>query len=460
MRVLSGLVVIGTTALAVTTFARQSPDAVSRSTEPFAMRVVATGLEGPWEVTWGPDQHLWVTERSGKRVVRINPVTGARDVLVTIPEVFQAVTQDGLLGMAFHPDFLRVNANNFVYVAFTYDGDAGPAAAARMMVRRYRYDPAARTLSEPTTVIDNLPAHNDHLGGRLAIGPDRRLYLSIGDQGSNWMGNRCNANHAQDLPTVADVKAGNRSAYQGKILRMELDGSVPIDNPLIEGVRSHIYSVGHRNPLGLVFGPAGLYDSEHGPEVDDEVNLIVAGRNYGWPRVAGFKDDKVYTYADWTTSTPSCASLPEGGVPPASVVRQTESSFTSSAFTPPVHTFFTVDSPPDGQLGRATIAPGGIDIVVRGKGVPGWNDSLLVLSMVRGVVYRLPLAADGRSAQGQPVETFRTLNRYRDIAVHPDQRVFYLATDPTGNVRTAAGEFAPKLENPGSILEFKYTGAN
>ena len=207
------------------------------------------------------------------------------------------------------------------------------------------------------------------------------------------MGNRCNANHAQDLPTAADVKAGNRSAYQGKILRMELDGSVPIDNPLIEGVRSHIYSVGHRNPLGLVFGPAGLYDSEHGPEVDDEVNLIVAGRNYGWPRVAGFKDDKVYVYADWTTVDAVvrvAARRRRASGRPSSVSPRAASRIPRSRRL--VHTFFTVDTPPDGQLGRATIAPGGIDIVVRGKGVPGWNDSLLVLSMVRGVVYRLPLA--------------------------------------------------------------------
>jgi PQQ-dependent dehydrogenase (s-GDH family) len=449
---------MGTLALAATTLARQSPDAVSRSSEPFSMRVVTTGLQGPWEVSWGPDQHLWVTERVGKRVVRVNPASGSRDVLVTIPEVFQSVTQDGLLGMTFHPDFLRGTGNDFVYVAFTYDSDPGAATAARMMVRRYRYDAKAQTLVDPTTVIDNLPAHNDHLGGRLVTGPDRRLYLSIGDQGSNWLANRCNVNRAQDLPTAADVTAGNRTSYTGKILRMELNGSVPSDNPVIEGVRSHIFSWGHRNPLGLVFGPAGLYDSEHGPEVDDEVNFIAAGRNYGWPRVAGFRDDKVYTFANWSSSTPPCATLPDGGVPPPSVQRQPETSFTHPAFTPPIHTFFTVDTPPDGQLGRVTIAPGGLDIVLGGKGVPGWNDSLLVLSMVRGVVYRLPLASDGRSAQGQPVETFRTINRYRDVAVHPDQRVFYLVTDPTGNMRNAAGEMTSKLENPGSILEFTYTG--
>jgi PQQ-dependent dehydrogenase (s-GDH family) len=444
--------------MAVTTLARQSPDAVSRSTESFSMRVVTTGLQGPWEISWAPDQHLWITERAGKQVVRVNPASGSRDVLVTIPEVFQSVSQDGLLGMTFHPDFLRGTGNDFVYVAFSYDSDPGAATASRMMVRRYRYDAKAQTLVEPTAVIDNLPAHNDHLGGRLVTGPDRRLYLSIGDQGGNWLANRCNVNRAQDLPTAADVKAGNRTAYSGKILRMELDGSVPSDNPTIEGVRSHIFSWGHRNPLGLVFGPAGLYDSEHGPEVDDEVNFIEAGRNYGWPRVAGFRDDKVYVYADWSSSTPPCMTLPQGGVPPPSVERQHETSFVHRAFTAPIHTFFTVDTAPDGQLGRATIAPGGLDVVLRGKGVPGWNDSLLVLSLVRGVVYRLPLAADGRSAQGQPVETFRTINRYRDIAVHPDQRVFYLATDPAGSMRNAAGEMTSKLENPGSILEFIYTG--
>lgn len=458
MRLLPGLVVLATVAAAVTVSARQSPDDVTTSTEPFSMRVVATGLQGPWEVAWGPDEHLWVTERVGKRIVRIDPATGARDVLVTIPDVIQNVTQDGLLGLVFHPDFAAGGDNSVVYVSLTYDADPGAGTTARMMIRRYRYDASARTLGEPATVIDNLPAHNDHVGGRLAMGPDRHLYLSIGDQGSNWLGNRCRPNHAQDVPTAAQLAAGDRTNYQGKILRIALDGSVPADNPIFDGVRSHVFSVGHRNPLGLVFGPAGLYDSEHGPEVDDEVNFVQAGRNYGWPRVAGFKDDKVYVFADWSSSTPPCASLPEGGVPPPSVARQTESSFTHPDFTPPLRSFFTVDSLPDEGVGRGTIAPGGLDIVVDGRGVPGWNTSLLVLSLVRGVVYRLPLAADGRSAAGAPVETFRTVNRYRDIAVHSDQRTFYLATDPSGSVRTATGALTSKLENPGSILELKYAG--
>src|SRR6188474_1939870 len=107
------------------TAAMQDSTLVSNPPERFAMRVLAAGLEGPWEVTWGPDQQLWVTERTGKRVVRINPADGMRSTVVTIPDVNTTFTQDGLLGLAFHADLLRGSGNDFVYVAFTYDADAG-----------------------------------------------------------------------------------------------------------------------------------------------------------------------------------------------------------------------------------------------------------------------------------------------------------------------------------------------
>jgi PQQ-dependent dehydrogenase (s-GDH family) len=458
MRVWSGLVVCVLAAWTASLSARQGPGDVVRASERFTMRVVASGLEGPWEVTLGPDGHLWVTERIGKRVVRVNPADGSKEVLLTLPQVYQSVGQDGLLGLALHPDFGR--GGDYVFVAYTYDASPGQDVLPRMAVWRYRYDGTARRLVEPLPILTGLPAHNDHLGGRLIAGPDRRLYLSIGDQGGNWLANRCRLNISLVLPSPSAVAARDWSAYAGKILRFELDGAVPQDNPVIDGVRSHVFSYGHRNPLGLVFGPAGLYDSEHGPEVDDEVNLIVAGRNYGWPRVAGFRDDKVYAYANWTTSAPTtCEELPNTPAPPPSVARQAESTFADARFTPPLRTFFTVDVAPDGQLGTATIAPGGLDVVTRGRGVPGWNDSLLVLSLVRGTVYRLPLTQNGRSVQGPPVETFRTLNRYRDIAVHPDQRTFYLATDASGRVVDTSGALTPALANPGSILAFTYDGA-
>src|SRR5687768_15275765 len=113
----------------------------SQTTAPerFAMRVVATGLAGPWELTWGADRQLWVTERIGKRVLRIDPAIGMSKVALTIPDVHQNVSQDGLLGLALHPDFSFNMGTDFVYVAHTYDADPGPALARRLGIRRYRF---------------------------------------------------------------------------------------------------------------------------------------------------------------------------------------------------------------------------------------------------------------------------------------------------------------------------------
>jgi PQQ-dependent dehydrogenase (s-GDH family) len=308
-------------------------------------------------------------------------------------------------------------------------------------------------------IITGLPAHNDHVGGRLAIGPDRKLYLTIGDQGSNFGGNRCTPNRAQELPTAGAVKARDWSSYQGKILRLELDGAIPSDNPTIDGVRSHVFSVGHRTPLGLAFGPNGrLYESEHGPSTDDEVNLIEAGRNYGWPNVAGHRDDKAYVYANWSASKPTpCSELGGGDPPPASVPTQAETAWTHPQFTPPLRTFFTVESAAEVKgIGSATMAPGGLDVYTS-DAIPGWRNSLLALSLIRGVVYRLKLSDDGRSIVGPTLELFPTANRYRDIATHPNGRVFYLATDPTGPSRDASGD-SRAIANPGSILEFTFGG--
>jgi PQQ-dependent dehydrogenase (s-GDH family) len=429
--------------------------AATAAQERATTRVLTTGLQGPWELAWGPDRHLWVTERAGKRVVRIDPADGIVRVAAAVPDVHQSVGQDGLLGLALHPDLSLNRGSDFVYVSYTYDDDPGPMLARRLGIRRYRYDSSTGTLGAPMDVLRDLPSHDDHVGGRLAIGPDRRLYLTIGDGGANFGQNRCIASRAQALPTAADVQSKNWSTYWGKILRIDLDGSVPADNPSIDGVRSHVFSYGHRNPLGLAFGPTGLlYESEHGPSSDDEVNLIEGGRNYGWPHVAGFRDDKAYVFSHWSASTPQpCASLPRGDNPvPPSVPSQTETSWSHALFTPPLRTFFTVDAAAEIRgIGSATIAPGGLDVYTH-DAMPAWRSSLLALSLIRGTVYRLPLAADGRTVTGSPIEIFRSANRYRDIALNPDGRTFYLATDPGGPYRDAAGAVSQTLANPGSIL--------
>src|SRR5688572_27994457 len=155
--------------------------------ESFAVRVLTTGLESPWEVTWGPDENLWVTERVGKRIMRVNSTDGTKAVAVEIPEVLQSHGQDGLLGLALHSGLLRGSGDDYVYVAYTYDADTGAATSRRGKIRRYSYDAATRALQNPVDLISDLPAGSDHVAIRLAFGPDLKLYLSIGDQGANWL---------------------------------------------------------------------------------------------------------------------------------------------------------------------------------------------------------------------------------------------------------------------------------
>jgi PQQ-dependent dehydrogenase (s-GDH family) len=431
--------------------------------EPFTSRVVASGLANPWEVTWGPDGQLWITERTGFRVTRVNPADGTRRIALTIADVYQqSSVQDGLMGMALHPDLLQSRGRDYVYLAYTYDADASAGITRRMRVRRYTYDQAAQTLGSPVDLLDNLPAHDDHGGGRLAIGPDGKLYLSRGDQGSNWLANYCSAIHSQDLPSARDVAARDWTTYQGKILRMDLDGAIPADNPAIGGVRSHIYSYGFRNPQGLTFGSTGLlYASEHGPSTDDEIDLVQAGKNYGWPHVAGFNDDRAYAYANWSASTPApCASLKFNSLTlPPSVPQAKESTWRHPDYVPPMITFFTVPAGYDlATTGPATIAPGSIEFY-DSAAIPGWRQSLVVTGMRTGRVYRVKLSGDGRSVDGPAREYFPRANRYRDTAVAPDGRRIYVVTDNEGSVLDAQWQRTEMLADPAALLEFTYAPA-
>jgi PQQ-dependent dehydrogenase (s-GDH family) len=426
----------------------------SNPAETFSSRVVAVGFDDPWEVTWGPDGVLWITERTGKRIVRVDPTDGSREVAITIDEVYQKLPQDGLLGLALHPDLLR--GSNYVYAMYTYDADPGPAEERRAKIRRYTYDPASEKLAHALDLLTDLPHGPDHGASRLVFGPDRKLYASRGDHGSNFLAYHCVPIRAQELPTAADVRARNWHAYEGKILRVELDGGIPDDNPVLNGVRSHVFTYGHRNPQGMAFGPDGhLYESEHGQDTDDEVNRVDAGRNYGWPLIAGYKDDQYYTYANWSASSPTpCESLEYGRDVPSTVPRIKESDVDLADFAPPLKTFFTVSSAHDRRaLGNATAALAGLDVYAS-PAIPGWNPSILVAGMMSGVIFRIPL----HESSSSPLTYFKAQDRYRDLAVAPDGRRIYAVTAVYGRTLTATGEVTPNLAHPGALIEFTYTG--
>jgi PQQ-dependent dehydrogenase (s-GDH family) len=440
-----------------------SSDAVgSGSFSTFSKRVVVEGLGHPWEITWGPDAWLWVTERTGKRVLRIQPSDGQRSVAIQIDEVRQTSGQDGLLGMALHPQLLKGTNQDFVYVAYSYDAGNGP----RFKVRRYTYDAGAGTLGAPLDLLTNLPASTDHNAGRLIMGPDGMLYYAIGDQGENQFDRKCNLDRAQDLPTAAQVEAKDWQLYQGKILRMNLDGSIPQDNPVINGVKSHILTFGHRNPQGLAFDARGmLFSAEQGPKSDDELNRLEAGRNYGWPYVAGYRDDKAYVYANWSAASDCQQREYSDYTIPSTVPQQKESEWSDANFMAPLATFYTVEPNhnfqdpkcgAEGSICWPTIAPSSLEFYSAAKAVlAGWSDSLLITSLKKGTVYRVPLSSDGKSVSPNVTPLFKTTNRYRDLAVNPDGQTFYVVTDNDGSTSSPDGGATSSLENKGAVLEFR-----
>ncbi|MEX2045640.1 MAG: PQQ-dependent sugar dehydrogenase, partial [Chloroflexota bacterium] len=188
----------------------------------------------------------------------------------TVPARASSDAERGLLGIALDPDFARTG---FVYLYYSYAG-AGGATLNRLV----RIRDASGAGTDETTLLDNIPGSSNHDGGRIAFGPDGKLYVATGDGEQQA--------RAQDLRSLG-----------GKILRLEKDGTVPSDNPF---PGSHVYSLGHRNVQGLAFQPdtGVLYQTEHGPSgfppacCQDEVNRIEAGANYGWPLVTGKPGDQ------------------------------------------------------------------------------------------------------------------------------------------------------------------------
>lgn len=220
---------------------------------------LVTGIQIPWEILWGQDDFIWVTERRGK-VLRVDPATGSYTEVLsmtsTIPN--NGSGEPGMLGMVLHPDFI---ANPYVYIVYNY------GSGFNVSERLVRFEWNGEMLVNEEILINNIPGSGIHNGSRLMITPDNKILMSTGDTGDG-------GDSSQDI-----------TAINGKILRIELDGSIPSDNP---DPTSYVYSWGHRNAQGLCLGPNGLiYSSEHGQSNNDEFNIIEAGRNYGWPFVEG-----------------------------------------------------------------------------------------------------------------------------------------------------------------------------
>ncbi|MEP7143125.1 MAG: PQQ-dependent sugar dehydrogenase [Ferruginibacter sp.] len=225
--------------------------------EGFIIDTLATGLTVPWSMVFINKETLLFSERNGKvRLLRNNQLI-TKPVLIV--EQIDTTKKMGLLGICIHPDFIN---NKYVYISYNYS--KGKNAFLRVVRYRFNND----SLHNPAVIIDSIHASPNHTGCRLKFGPDAKLYITTGDA---------------DRPILAqDLKSLN-----GKILRVNGDGSIPGDNPFIKNdtARKEIWTYGHRNTQGLDFqsSTGDLYNSEHGPTGGDEVNLIQKGMNYGWP---------------------------------------------------------------------------------------------------------------------------------------------------------------------------------
>lgn len=223
---------------------------------PYEVEVIAENLSVPWAIDISNEGNIYFTERPGRvrsiKDGKLNP-----QPLITFPTPFVSEGEGGLMGIALDPNFSQ---NRYMYVMHSYtDGNKIYNRVVRLVENNNR-------ASIDRILIDKIPGGQIHNGGRIKIGPDQKLYITTGDAGNSTL--------SQDPTSIA-----------GKILRLELNGSIPKDNPI---VNSPVYSLGHRNPQGLAWNLNNvLYESEHGQLAHDEINIIQPGANYGWPLIQG-----------------------------------------------------------------------------------------------------------------------------------------------------------------------------
>lgn len=434
----------------------------------------STGMSSPWEVLYGPDDSLWVTESHGYKLYKIHPGNKGSRVVLNMNSLkdFTAATanpwpQGGLMGLAIHPGFYT--GKPWVYIAYVYhligcsDDGAGIHCSYNTKIVRYSYSFSDGSLTYMDDVISGLHGSNDHNSGRIKLSPIREsdgryhLYYTIGDQGAGNLTNKYRTNYAQDTTVV-----------EGKVLRLntEPDASqpagmewIPADNPW---PGSPIYTFGHRNPQGLDFGSVDggasyiLYSSEHGDRSDDEVNIIVPHTNYGWPKVAGLCDD------NYTSSSGDSMYLANKSV----ISEKGFCDTTHTTLAAPIFSFYNWGrnaNKTSGALGNMnwpTIAPAAIRFYGRGA-IPGWDNSLLIPSLKNGL-FRLKLNADGLSIDStvNPSDTMHYLAGYRlrNVALSPSGDTLFVAVDNSCCTLGASGTIGNSVASPnlGFILRMVY----
>jgi trimeric autotransporter adhesin len=450
-------------------------------------------LNDPWEITYGPDGYLWITEAKGYKVYRMDPSTGIKTMILDVSQNSyflpaaersfnlqfnfsgQGNPQGGFAGLAIHPDFNAAIPKKYVYVSYihkyvtTLPGSAGAFFVNQLV--RFTYNTTTGFLESPVSLCDTLPGSSDHNSQRMIIAPVNGinyLFYASGDMGSGQYSNTYRENRSQ-----------TEGSYEGKILRFNLepDGDVgsydqwiPNDNPFNNSSQNAVWSIGIRNNQGFAYAKINgidyLYGSSHGPFSDDEINIIEKGKNYGHPIVIGYSSDGNY---DNAKAGPNASSLPlivsESATAASLGASYKDPIFTfypapkGNATTPNTIQYIYTNNP--ANSGWPSEAPSGMDIYTKTI-VPGWKNSLIVSALKWGRIMRLKLntagnattATDGKDTVGY----FDSQNRFRDIAFSPDGRDIFVIMDKS------PATSGPSTNNPsvvtcaGCVQRFRFLG--
>lgn len=323
---------------------------------------LTTDVNVPWEIKVEGDNYLWVTERGGL-VSRIDLNTGVKSVVLDLTTSVRAMGESGLLGLTLHPDF---PATPEVFLVYTY-GPLDNQGYFKERLVKYTFD--GTNLVNPDILIDNILAWSNHNGSRLLFLPDNTLLMSTGECYVNQL--------AQDS-----------SSLSGKYLRVNTDGSIPADNP-IPG--SYVYTLGHRNSQGICMLPNGkVLISEHGPSTDDELQVLEAGKNYGWPLIHGFCDESF-------ENAPCATGL----------------------YKEPIHVW------------TPTIATSDL-VYYENPAFPEWNNRVLMVTLNGQRLVAMQLDALATSVTDEDHYFQGQFGRLRDIAIGPNKEI-YIATNSGTN---------------------------
>ncbi|MBD2464882.1 PQQ-dependent sugar dehydrogenase [Oscillatoria sp. FACHB-1407] len=344
----------------------------------YTLTPVVEGLEHPWGIAWLPDGDLLITERPGRlRIVRDGtldptPISGVPSVLVD--------GQAGLLDIALHPQFEQ---NRLVYLTYA----SGDSQSNRTEVARAEFDGTSLQNLEVIFRVNRQKYGTQHFGSRLVWLPDGTLLVSIGDGG----------NPPVELDgDLIRKQAQNLSSYLGKVVRINDDGTIPNDNPFVSTADAApaVWSYGHRNIQGMTYDPLQnrVWVSEHGARGGDELNLVEAGKNYGWPLVSHSRE--------YSTGQPVAPTQSQPGMVDPKIVWP------------------------------MTVAPSGLTVYT-GDVFPDWRGNVFAGGLRTGNVHRIQVNANGNATE---VDTIAINQRVRDIRQGPDGLLYVLTDENDGQL--------------------------